>query len=343
METEISKNQLLNLPKADLHVHLDGSLRPRTIRELVRRGENNSFYSEAELEQHIRVNSDVSDLSSYLDCFKFILKYLQQPEVIERVAFELAEDSAAENIRYLEVRFSPLLHLRKGATINSIIGAALKGLSRAEGIYPIKTALIVCCLRELPPESSESLVRASREFIGKGLVGIDLAGDETRFPGAPHRRAFDLAAEAGLHITVHAGEVGGADSIREALDILHAERIGHGLHLQDNPRLYREVMEKAIPLEMCLTTNVHTKSVGGFASHPAGKYLKDGIRVTLNTDDRLISNTTLTEEFLRAKDFLSLAAPDFINLTLNAIESGFLPDQEKEQLKDDFNQQLRRQ
>jgi len=333
-----SDEWLEKLEKVDLHVHLDGSLRPRTVWEILERDGENSFSSLSELEQRLRVPENVAHLSAYLECFEFILKHLQKPEDIERAAYELAEDSAGENIRHLEVRFSPILHRERGATIEEIIEAALRGLKRAENTFPLTARLIVSCIREKSPQLSLQLAWAAVKYLGRGLAGIDLAGDEYNYPGTLHREAFDIAAEAGLMITVHAGEVPRADSIREALQVLHARRIGHGLHLRDDPSLFEKVKEEKIPLEMCLTTNVHTKAVSAFGEHPAGKYLKDGIRVTLNTDDRLMSNTTLTGEFIRARDHLGLTKDDFIKLTRNAAEAAFIDPEEKEKLKKELKQ-----
>ena len=338
MESIPSNEWLRKLPKVDLHVHLDGSLRPRTIWEILERDGENSFSSLSELEEMVRVPENVAHLSAYLKCFDFILKHLQKPEDIERVAYELAEDSAGENIRHLEVRFSPILHRKQGATIEDIIEAALSGLKRAEASFPITARLIVSCIREKSPRLSLQLARAAVKYPDRGLAGIDLAGDEYNYPGTLHREAFDTAAKAGLKITVHAGEIPRADSIREALEVLHAQRIGHGLHLKDDPYLFRKVKDEKIPLEMCLTTNIHTKAVAGFSEHPAGRYLRTGVRVTLNTDDRLMSNTTLTKEFIRARDHLGFTKKDFRKLTRNAAEAAFLPREEKQKLRKELKQ-----
>ncbi len=342
MNKEVTDVWLEGIPKVDLHVHLDGSLRPKLLWDILEREGINPFSSSAELEKRVRVPDEVANLSAYLGCFEFILQHLQDPADIERAAYELAEDSAAENIRYLEVRFSPILHLERGASIEDIIEAALGGLKRAEMDFPITTGLIVSCIREKPPELSVRLARAARKYLDRGVVGFDLAGDEFNYPGRLHQEAFDLAAEAGLRITVHAGEARGAASIREALGLLHARRIGHGLHLKDDPALLREVREKGIPLEICLTTNVHTKAAKSFAEHPFVFYLREGIKATLNTDDRLMSNTTLTREFLRARDHLGLDRADFIQLTENALEAAFLEEEAKEKLKAKFTRELER-
>jgi len=330
---------LRRIPKIDLHVHLDGSLRPRLIWDILERNGGNPFSSLLELEKRLRVSDEVADLAGYLRIFDFVLAYLQQPDDIERAAFELAEDSSAEKIRYLEVRFSPILHLQ-AAPVAEIVAGALRGLKKAEETFPIRAALILSCIREKNPESSLEVVRSALHFREEGVVGIDLAGNETEFPGYPHRAAFDRAAEQGLNITIHAGEARGAASIREALEILHARRVGHGLSLTDDPALLERFVKESIPLEVCLTTNVHTKSVKSFSEHPLKFFLAGGLKVTLNTDDRLMSGITLTDEFFRAQSYLGLGKNDIGLMLRNAAEAAFLPEDEKRLFQADFLEEL---
>lgn len=320
------------LPKAELHVHLDGSLRPATMVELARdRGIRLPEEDPERLGRFMRAD-DSPDLVAYLERFRWTLTVLQDEEAMERVAFELAEDLAGEGVRYAEIRFAPLLNAERGMSAVQALEAAIRGLRSAEAAHPIRTGVIVCGIRSLPPARSAEMARLAVEFQGRGVVGFDLAAAEAGNPPLEHREAFRIAAGANLPVTIHAGEAWGAESIHQAIHGCGARRIGHGTRLWEDPGLLAYIRDFRIPLEVCLTSNVQTGVSLTFEDHPVRRYLDEGLVVTLNTDNRLISGTTMTEEYLRAHRHLGFTAGELAIVTRMAFESAFLPLPEREAL-----------
>ena len=325
---QLSREALRRWPKAELHVHLDGCLRPATMLELARA-------------QRVRLPADTPEglaaaltvkgarsLEEYLTKYQYTLAVLQTAPALERVAYEFVLDVAAENVRYVEVRYSPLLH-RPALTLVQAIEAPLRGIKRAEAETGTKVGLIVCGIRTRPASESLELARAAVDYRNAGLVAFDLAGAERGHPAREHRDAFAHAAQHGLACTCHAGEGDGAASIREALHVCGAQRIGHGTRLQEDPALLEEVVARRIPLEMCLTSNLHTHTVTAIAEHPFRGYLERGVQVSLNTDGRLMDGISLTDEYYLAHTALGLTREHLARVVLNACESAFLPDYEK--------------
>ena len=324
----LSKETLRRWPKAELHVHLDGSLRPATMLELAR-------------EQHVRLPADTPDalaralsvqgsttLEEYLTKYQLTLAVMQTAAALERIAYELVLDVAAEQVRYLEVRYSPLLH-RPALTLAEAIEAPLRGLARAGRETGTRVGLIVCGIRTLDPKTSFELARAALDYHGAGVVGFDLAGAERGHPAGGHRAAFALAAQHGLACTCHAGEGDGPASIHDALHACGARRIGHGTRLGEDPALLDYVVAERIPLEMCLTSNLHTGTVPKATAHPFRRYLEQGVIVTLNTDGRLVDGVTLTDEYHLAHTALGLGKDELVRVIVNACESAFLPEYER--------------
>jgi adenosine deaminase len=324
----LTKDTLRRWPKAELHVHLDGALRPATMLELARaQGIRLPADTPDALAKAMLVR-DAKNLEQYLQKYEITLSVLQTAAALERVAYEFVVDVAAENVRYVEVRYSPLLH-RPALTLAQAIEAPLAGIRRAAAETGTKVGLIVCGIRTLPPADSLDLARAAAEYRAAGVVAFDLAGAERGHPARDHRAAFEYAAAHGMACTCHAGEGDGPHSIHEALHELGAQRIGHGTRLGEDPALLEEVVARKIPLEMCLTSNVHTHAVARVAEHPFRRYLQQGVVVTLNTDGRLTDGITLTDEYFLAHAALGLTPEELARVVLNACESAFLPDYEK--------------
>jgi adenosine deaminase len=321
------------LPKTDLHVHLDGSLRPATLFELAKtQGVTLEVKSEAELQSFLdRLTAGVS-LPTYLKAFDLTLSVMQRPEALERVAFELAEDAHLENVRYMEVRYCPALHLKADLTLHEVVDAVQRGLTEAARRFGIQTGTIICGIRHLSPELSLELADLAVAYVGKGVVGFDLAGAEKDYPAKAHREAFDRVLRNNVNVTVHAGEAFGPGSIRQALHYCGAHRIGHGTRLREDRGTLDYVNDHRIPLEMCLTSNVQTRATPSFAEHPFRQYLSSGVRVTLNTDNRLVSSTTMTDELDRAVQTFDLDPIDVRQVLLNGFKSAFVPYQEKGEL-----------
>jgi adenosine deaminase len=264
-------------------------------------------------------------LSEYLKAFDLTLRVLQNRDAIERAAFELAEDSHRENVRYLEVRYCPALHTKRGLSMGETVEAVRDGLGRARRRYGIESGIIICGIRHRSPRLTNRLAEVAVDYWEKGVVAFDLAGAERDFPAKAHSRAFQLVVKNHMNVTVHAGEAYGAESIAQALHYCSAHRIGHGTRLGENRAILDYVNDHRIPLEMCLTSNVQTGAVSRASAHPFRSYLKRGLRVTLNTDNRLVSRTTMTDELDRAVTTFKLAPNDVRHVLVNGFKSAFLP------------------
>ncbi|HKW27607.1 MAG TPA: adenosine deaminase [Terriglobales bacterium] len=281
------------LPKLELHCHLDGCLRLETAREIALA---TGVPLPASLREALVASEVCLDLADYIRHIDFALELLQRPEDLSRVAEELMESWAAENVIYGEARFAPQFHTRRGLTMQQALDQVHAGLTSGQRKFGVRFGLIVCCLRHQPTEMSLQVARLAANNLEK-VCALDLSGDELRFGGAAHRPAFELAEQAGLHRTVHAGEAAGATSVREALDLLHAERLGHGVRVEEPPQLLQELRQRGTPLDMCPKSNVQTCAVSSFANHPAPRLLRQGLRVTISSDARTTSESSVTQEF----------------------------------------------
>jgi adenosine deaminase len=322
---EVSRERLLALPKPELHVHLDGSVRPRTMVELARdRGVSLPSTDPDELGRRM-VATDTRSLEDYLLRFRLILSVMQDSPALQRAAYELAEDNAREGVRWLEVRYCPALNTRAGLSLEGAVEGALDGLALAEAAFPIRTGVILCAIRDHDPAESRSIAEVGVAYRDRGVVGFDLAGPERGYPAADHRDAFKLAADGGLGITVHAGEAYGPESIQQALDDCGAQRIGHGTRLGQDAALMHRVREAQIPLEVCITSNVQTGAVAAAAEHPVRAYYDAEVAVTLNTDNRLVSGTTVTDEYWLAHRALGFGWSELVEIARTGFRSAFLP------------------
>ena len=331
---------LHRLPKTDLHVHLDGSLRPATMIELAAEyGVTLPSMDADALGRYMHV-TDARDLVDYLARFDITVSLMQTAEALERIAYELVEDSAAENLRYVEIRFAPWLNTKGGLSEEDVLDAVLTGLRRAERDFDTRSAVIVCSLRHRPPNESLRSAQAAVAFKDRGVVAYDLAGPEDGHPPTRHQLAFDYAATNNLGITIHAGEAYGPASIREALHRCHARRIGHGTRLYEDPDLLAFVNDFRVPLEICLTSNVQTRATPDFADHPLRLFYDQGLVVTLNTDNRLMSATTVTDEYWRAHQHLGFDVPELAEIALMGFESAFLPHADKVTLIETVNAEI---
>ena len=315
---------LLSLPKSDLHCHLDGCLRPSTIIDLAKQqGVELPSYKEDELKKILRVGENFTDLNGLLKVFDTTLSVLQTEEALYRAAYELVEDTAAENVKYLEVRFSPILHTQKGLRLTRIMDAVLSGLRDGRKKFDTKNGVIVCGIRQISPEISMKLAEVTVAYKYRGVVGFDLAGAEDHYPAKDHSEAFYMIRNNCINCTVHAGEAYGPDSIKQALHNLNAHRIGHGTRLKEDGDLRNYVNDHRIPLEICLTSNVQVGAAKSFESHPAKFYYDCGLRITINTDNRLLSDTSVTKELYTAVDKCGFSLTDIPDLIINGFKSSF--------------------
>ena len=335
----LTRDLVHRLPKVELHVHLDGCLRPRTMLELARAQGVPLPADEPEALARALYVRHARNLEEYLERYTVTLSVMQTPAALERIAYEFLVDAAAENVRYVEVRYCPALHT-PALTLTEAVEAPLAGLKRAEAETGAAARLIICGLRTLAPRVSLDLARLAAAYVGDGVVGFDLAGAERDHPARDHAAAFDHARAAGLHCTCHAGEGDGPDLIREALDVCGAERIGHGTRLAEDPALEAVVCERGVGLESCITSNVHTGTVAGPSGHPLKRYLDGGCAISLNTDSRLMDGITLSDEYWLAHRALGLERADLDELVLHAARGVFLPEAERAALVERISRQI---
>jgi len=340
MPLSIFSNRLRQLPKAELHCHLDGSVRAETLLELAREHRIQlPRQTSEELASFMRVD-DAQSLEDYLRRFDVTISVLQSEEALERVAYELVEDAAEDGVRYIEVRNAPILNVVQGLTLVQAVEAPLRGLRRGEKDFGITARFIICGLRQFPPETSLELAKLAVEFKNDGVVAFDLAGGEKGNPASHHAEAFRYAREHNLGVTVHAGEGDGAESVRQAVHACGANRIGHGTRLIEDPELTQYVNDRRIALEVCLTSNVQTRVADSYATHPIREYFDRGLNVTLNTDNRLMSGTTLTDEYIHAAEHLGFTVEELAGIALNGFESAFLPWEERLMLIEEVSDKI---
>jgi adenosine deaminase len=328
----LTRDLIRRLPKVELHVHLDGSLRPATLVDLARAGGVDIPTTNPEALARFMLVDDARDLEDYLRRFDTTIAVLQTPEAIERVAYEMVEDAAADNIRHLEVRYCPELSTRGGLSLDDVLEAERRGLARGSREFGVSTGIINCSLRHYDPETSVHIAERSVAHRDRGVVAVDLAGGEAGRPPGVHQAAFDLAAEGCLGITVHAGEAAGAASIADAVHHCHARRIGHGTRLHEDPLLRDFIRDQRIPLEINITSNLQTRVVLRASAHPVRDYFDRGLVVTLCTDSWLISGTTLTHEYWLAHTELGFTREEIDRMILYGVEAAFLPWPEKQAL-----------
>ncbi len=324
--------RFLGLPRAELHVHLDGSLRPATLIELAdEAGVALPSRDPGTLARHMRVD-DARNLDDYLQRFDLTVAVLQTEGALERVAREMVADAARDGVRYLEVRYCPALSRKRGLTLDRILAAQWRGLSRGQQEDGVVARIICCTLRHLDPGVSVEIAEAAVRHRGAGVVGFDIAGGEAGHRAAPHRRAFEIAARGGLGVTVHAGEAAGPESIAEAIFDCRADRIGHGTRLFEDPALMGYVRDREIPVEINLTSNIQTRVVARAQDHPLRCYLDQGLTVALCSDNWLMSDVTLSGEYALARTALGLTREELRRVAENGFASGFLPLPERRSL-----------
>lgn len=332
----LDRGVLKALPKVLLHEHLDGVLRPKTIIDLARSTGYEQLPSEdpEELRRWFHQGANQGSLPKYLEGFTHTIAVMQTEEALERAAYEQAQDLSADGVVYFETRFAPLFHTRNGLTHQQVISAVLKGLEQGKKDFGVSSGLIICAMRNM--DVSLEMAELAVDFRGRGVVGFDLAGEEGGYPPKKHVDAFHYIQRQNFNITIHAGEGFGKESIWQAIQYCGAHRIGHGTRLIDDIAiadgkavklgdLAQYVLDKRIPLEICLLSNVHTGAAASLAEHPFKTFYQEKFRVTLNTDNRLMSDTTMTKEFEAAAETFGLSLDDFEKITINAMKSAFLP------------------
>ncbi len=327
-----TRELIARLPKAELHNHLDGSLRPGTMLELARQEGIPLPASDPETLRRYMLVDDARDLEDYLSRFEVTIALLQTPEAVERVAYEMLEDAARDNVRYLEIRYCPELSCRTGMQLDEVVAAEWRGIERGQRDFGVTARIINCSLRHFDPALSVAIAEHSVRCRDRGVVAFDLAGGEAGRPPGAHGEAFDVALRGLLGITVHAGEAAGPESIREALWRCHAQRLGHGTRLHEDPALQDHVRDRGILIETNVTSNLQTRVVRRAAEHPVRRYFDAGLNVTLCTDGWLMSGVSLSDEYWTAHTDLGFTRPEIDRMILNAFEGAFLPWPERQAL-----------
>jgi adenosine deaminase len=329
------------LPKTDLHVHLDGSLRLPTILELAREERIDLPSTDPdELRAAMHLGQNVGSLTEYLKAFDVTLKVMQTEAALYRIAYELGEDAARENVRYMEVRYAPMLHTQRGLKLTKVIEAVLAGLKAAHDKLGIESNLIICGIRNVSPASSLEMAELAVAYKGRGVVGFDLAGAEYDHPAKHHRAAFQLVRDNNINVTIHAGEAYGPESIAQAIHVCGAHRIGHGCRLRENGDLLHYVTDHRIPLECCPSSNVQTGAVADLASHPLKLYFDLGLRITINTDNRLVTDTTVSRELWLCHTQMGMSLSDVKQLIMSGFKSSFSPFHERQEYLRRVSQEL---
>jgi len=317
------------MPKAELHLHLDGSLRPATALALAKQRGLDEGMDVAGMTHRLQAPPQAASQAQLLEAFDLPIAIMQDVEALYRVAYELIEDVAADGTRYVEVRWGPLLHVAGGLDLATGIEAVVAGTHDAAVATGVTARLIAVAIRSHPPDANAVMARVACSFVDRGLTGFDLAGQEEAFPDAlAHARAFEIAREGGLGLTIHAGEWGGAPQVRAALDAVAPSRIAHGACAADDTSLMAELVARQVTLDVCPTSNVQASIFPTLAAFPLPQLLAAGVPLTLSTDDRTVSDLTLVREYDRARTDIGASLTDLWRMNLHALDVAFLHDDE---------------
>jgi adenosine deaminase len=336
------KDFYYDLPKVELHRHLEGSLRLRTMLEIARTQGITVPINTGSLSNLVQVQkSEPSTYQNFLSKFTTLRLFYRSQEVIARVTREAVEDAARDNIRYLELRFTPAaLSREERFQLGDVIEWVCESTQQAAHEFGLRVGLIVSINRHESVELAEQVASLAAARCGNGLVGLDLAGNEAEFPAKPFAGIFREAQQSGLKLTIHAGEWGGAANIRDAFEIFNADRIGHGVRVVDDPSVMALARERGTAFEVCVTSNYQTGVTPASSVHPLMKMLQEGINVTICSDDPSISQITLTDEYHRVCEDMDLNPAMLKERILAAGRAAFLPEQERHKLIDELKQEL---
>ena len=309
------EKRINDMPKIILHLHLDGSLRPETVREWISEMLGKEVNID-DVKRMLMVEKDCRDLNQYLEKFDLPIKLLQTTEHIKRATFELFEDLSKQNVIYAEVRFAPSLHLKRGLSYSEVVQSAIEGMEEAQEKYKIDGSLILCCMRGANNEKENlETINVAKEFLGNGVSSVDLAGAEALFKTEDYEKIFMLAKKNKIPFTIHAGEADGPESVKSALRF-GAERIGHGIRCIEDSSLIEELAKRQIPLEVCPISNLQTQAVKG--KSPIEELFRKGICVTVSPDNNTVSNTSIFDEYEYILENTNLSIDDLIKMNINA-------------------------
>lgn len=327
MQREIVKQ----LPKIELHCHLDGSIRPATLVKIAEKQGILLPQNKEDLHDLLVAPADCQNLNDYLKRFETVLTCLQTEDALQEAALDLISQAAEENIRYIEVRFAPSLHRQKDLSLPQIITAVLKGLHQGAEQYGVESNALLCGMRQEELKEIEKIVYLAKDFEAQGVVGFDLAGNEIDFPPYTFQETLALVQQLKIPLTLHAGECGCGKNVIDAV-YLGAKRIGHGIALKDIPASFPLLKERKILLELCPTSNFQTKTVTSLTDYPFKTFLNAGLKICINTDNRTVSETTLTDEYMKLSEWYQLTYEELEQLNHNAVDGAFIPSHKKNAL-----------
>ena len=331
-------SELRKIKKVELHAHLDGSLRIPTMIDIAKReGISLPSSDEYELYKNIKFYNGM-DLKKCLKSFNVTLSVMQSEYALEQISYELCEDLSKDNVIDAEIRYCPLLHTNKGLGLNNVIEATLKGLEAGKNDFGIDTRLIFCAIRDLPPQDNVKLVKTAEKYMHKGVVGIDLAGNEYDYPPELHKKTFQLAKKIGLHRTAHGGEMRrmfnrkkqkdlieqGVKNIWTLINDCEIERLGHGISMMYDKNLMKEIKRRGIAVEISLTSNLQTGAITRYKQHPLPLFYESGIKTVICSDDLTLCNTFLSKEMQKAMRHYDFVLPDMRKMTKYAKDARFL-------------------
>lgn len=342
-QTKIPYEVMKKLPKAELHCHLDGGVRVKTIIELAKeQGVELPSFDEAELKKRVSVDENCQSLVEYLEGFDITNKVLQKPYALTRAMYELCEDAYNDGVRYLEVRFSPILHTGEGLSQGAVMEAVCEGREMALARFPMNIGILVCAMRQMPSEVTAGIAEVAWRYRTKGVVGFDLAGPEKGFSSKLHKKAFDIVRKRCVNCTLHSGEAAGWESVNDSIQYCGATRVGHGVAIQENPELEKYCVDKGIGVECCITSNIHTKAIQKITDHPIRRFFDKGMLCVPCTDNMTVSDVLLTHEYMLIQDKFNFTVPEIVRLIDNGFKVGFLPPIVKKRIRADaFNTTLR--
>lgn len=329
------------MPKIELHRHLEGSLRLETLLAIALEHQITMPRFDVDgLRPFVQIMpGETRSMTHFLNKFAVLRMFYRSEKIIKRVTAEVVADAAHDNVRYMELRFTPqALNNLIQCTFDQIVGWVCEAAAQAAAQHNIQVGLIISMNRHEPLEIGERVLEAALRYADYGVVGLDLAGREVDYKAEPFRGLFERAHEAGLGVTIHAGEWSGADSVREAVCNLGAERIGHGVRAVEDSELCNLLAERGTVLEVCPTSNYHSGVVSGYDTHPLTTLIRRGVRTTINTDDPLISNITLSDELTNVMSFMPLSLSEIKRQQLIAAEAAFLKPEARAKLVSQFQE-----
>lgn len=320
---------LKEMPKVELHLHLDGSMRINDICNLLK-------IEEEEARRNMIAPKECKDLNDYLTKFALPEKVLQSRENLSLASYHLALDLIEDGVVYAEVRFAPLKHTLGGLSLEEVVESVLEGFKR---VPEIKVNLILCMMRGTSFDENKKIIFLAKKYLNQGVCALDLAGAEGLYKTSDYYLLFSLAKDEGVSFTIHAGEADGCESIKKAIEF-GARRIGHGVRLYEDKSLLELVKSRGILLEMCPTSNIQTRVVESYQSHPIRKYFDYGILTSINTDNRTVSNVTLTDEYIHLMNDLSFTLDEIIKMNKYALDSSFMSRDDKARILSKYNEKM---